>query len=263
MVSIDRWGAFQAGDFPRGLAVEQRRVSLTSSAMRPRYQCWAVVTILATGCPAANSVTCSEPSSISGYSVANNNLDSESFSVTVSCASGYEGVGYALPCTMSESPGERAPWPQGGLYGNSNPGSGALCEGDCDNDSECDGDLVCKQRASDDAVVDGCGSGGWYGYSYSSAHADKYLDGCTSDNCVDHGSLSAAKDACDALRAGCGGVTVQTDADGSQYETRVGTTLLTSPTGEQSYLRVGNLHEQGTTSSSWDYCCESLSHSAV
>ena len=47
-----------------------------------------------------------------------------------------------------------------GLHESNNPGSGALCEGDCDTDDECDGNLVCKQRDATDDMVDGCGTGG-------------------------------------------------------------------------------------------------------
>ena len=45
------------------------------------------------------------------------------------------------------------------LWGEDNPGSGQMCEGDCDDDSECEGNLICWQRDSTE-VVPGCGTGG-------------------------------------------------------------------------------------------------------
>ena len=47
-----------------------------------------------------------------------------------------------------------------GLWGTNDPGSGALCEGDCDDDTECDVGLLCYQRDSEDEAVPGCGAGG-------------------------------------------------------------------------------------------------------
>lgn len=109
----------------------------------------------------ADAVTCSQPSSVTGYSVTNNNLESGSFSVTVSCAAGYEGVGYAVTCaTSSQGATSSGDTSILGLHESNNPGSGALCEGDCDTDDECDGNLVCKQRDATDDMVDGCGTGG-------------------------------------------------------------------------------------------------------
>ena len=60
----------------------------------------------------------------------------------------------------------------GTLWGEENPGGGQMCEGDCDDDSECNGNLVCWQRDSTSEVVPGCGSGG--------RHTSSAWDYCTS-----------------------------------------------------------------------------------
>ena len=56
--------------------------------------------------------------------------------------------------TLTDVAGDRQ------LWGSGNPGGGALCEGDCDSDDECQGHLQCFQRDTDagtlDAEVPGC-----------------------------------------------------------------------------------------------------------
>ena len=47
-----------------------------------------------------------------------------------------------------------------GLWGKWDPGSGALCEGDCDSDADCHPGLACFQRDDVADEVPGCGSGG-------------------------------------------------------------------------------------------------------
>ena len=54
----------------------------------------------------------------------------------------------------------------------------AKCEGDCDTDNDCQGDLKCYQRTSSDAIVPGCSSTGYvktslgdHDYCYSSGDA--------------------------------------------------------------------------------------------
>ena len=51
------------------------------------------------------------------------------------------------------------------LYSVQNPGTGAECEGDCDNNNQCNGALQCFQRATASDFVPGCGSGGITGAS--------------------------------------------------------------------------------------------------
>ena len=51
-----------------------------------------------------------------------------------------------LPRSGYEDRFERAGGAPGSLHGTNNPGGGALCEGDCDNDAECQGrvSLLCS-----------------------------------------------------------------------------------------------------------------------
>ena len=70
------------------------------------------------------------------------------------------------------------------LWANTNPGSGALCEGDCDHDSDCQGNLRCFQTDHLDQHVPGCFTGnmllmthesianGDWDYCYDPAHAN-------------------------------------------------------------------------------------------
>lgn len=57
------------------------------------------------------------------------------------------------------------------------PPTGALlqvCEGDCDNDDECEGDLICFQRSRGEAVP-GCNSD-----SLGDTTRDLFVDVCVS-----------------------------------------------------------------------------------
>lgn len=69
---------------------------------------------------------------------------------------------------------------------------------------------------------------------YDGPHASMYLAGYASDGGTQHASQDAAEAACTA-DAACGGVTMA--GDGSFYTTRAGTTLLSSPSGETSWLK--------------------------
>jgi len=62
-----------------------------------------------------------------------------------------------------------------------------------------------------------------------------YLAGCTTDNCLRFASLEQAKEACLAIGDGCGGV-IQ-DMSG-QFETRSGSTVQASASGEKAFRRV-------------------------
>ena len=55
----------------------------------------------------------------------------------------------------------------GYLWGAQNPGTGAICEGDCDTDAECNAGLVCFDRSANEAVP-GCGGGGVSEWDYCS-----------------------------------------------------------------------------------------------
>jgi hypothetical protein len=46
--------------------------------------------------------------------------------------------------------------PTSNLWGTNNPGAGGVCEAECDDDSECTGDLLCWQRDSTLVSVPGC-----------------------------------------------------------------------------------------------------------
>ena len=52
-----------------------------------------------------------------------------------------------------------------GNWGSSNPGTGAMCEGDCDSDAQCNAGLSCFQRGNGEEIP-GCGSGGTSNWDY-------------------------------------------------------------------------------------------------
>lgn len=63
-------------------------------------------------------------------------------------------------------------------------------------------------------------------------HPDKELQGCTVDKCFDFDTLKEAQRACEGYGINkCGGVTYN-----GKYETRLGDTLVDSPSGESSWL---------------------------
>ncbi|EJK72922.1 hypothetical protein THAOC_05498, partial [Thalassiosira oceanica] len=47
------------------------------------------------------------------------------------------------------------------------------CEGDCDNDDECAGSLVCFQRDNDDNPIPGCVGSPYGGYDYCVSKSDR------------------------------------------------------------------------------------------
>ena len=64
------------------------------------------------------------------------------------------------------------------LHGYANPGTGSVCEGDCDSDSECGTGLVCKHRDAYTDLVPGCGSGGLFaGSTWDYCYAENGLSG--------------------------------------------------------------------------------------
>ena len=57
--------------------------------------------------------------------------------------------------------------PVGELWASSYDGGGAECEGDCDDDSDCSGDLLCFQRDEGDTdPVPGCSGSFWLDFDY-------------------------------------------------------------------------------------------------
>ena len=69
----------------------------------------------------------------------------------------------------------------------------------------------------------------------SRASPGRYLPGCSSDGCAEHGSQPAAVAVCEALGETCGGVTVS-ESRGS-YQTRVGPALRSGPADETSWVK--------------------------
>ena len=70
-------------------------------------------------------------------------------------------------------------------------------------------------------------------------HVGMVLGGCTSDSCFDHGSRTAAEEACIALGEGCGGI-LQSGENLDEWQTRAETTPRQSPTGENSWVKYSS-----------------------
>ena len=95
------------------------------------------------------------------------------------CAAPYETLGSPSACCEAADDSSA-------LWGSANPGSGALCEGDCDNDGECGAGLRCFQREYDTEIVPGCGAGGATSSSVWDYCYDPYADPSADPNDPSH-----------------------------------------------------------------------------